>query len=85
VDWAKHWNVPLTCNEFGVYRKDSDPQDRSRWLHDVRTTLEHDGIGWNMWDFGGRDNGMGFGVVNGPKAGPNTPDEVTLEALGLKK
>jgi endoglucanase len=83
--WAKHWNVPLTCNEFGVYRKDSDPQDRARWLHDVRTTLEHDGIGWNMWDFGGRDNGMGFGVVNGPKEGPNTPDEVTLEALGLKR
>jgi endoglucanase len=85
AEWAKHWNVPLTCNEFGVYRKDSDPQDRARWLHDVRTTLEHDGIGWNMWDFGGRDNGMGFGVVNGPKEGPNTPDEVTLEALGLKR
>jgi len=85
AEWAKRWNVPLTCNEFGVYRKDSDPQDRARWLHDVRTTLEHDGIGWNMWDFGGRDNGQGFGVVNGPKEGPNTPDEVTLEALGLKR
>jgi aryl-phospho-beta-D-glucosidase BglC (GH1 family) len=85
ADWAKRWNVPLTCNEFGVYRKDSEPQDRARWLHDVRTTLEHDGIGWNMWDFGGRDNGLGFGVVNGPKAGPNTPDEITLEALGLKR
>jgi endoglucanase len=85
ADWAKRWNVPLTCNEFGVYRKDSDPQDRARWLHDVRTTLERDGIGWNMWDFGGRDNGQGFGVVNGSKEGPNTPDDVTLEALGLKK
>jgi len=85
ADWAKRWNVPLTCNEFGVYRKDSDPQDRARWLHDVRTTLEHDGIGWNMWDFGGRGNGQGFGVVNGPREGPNTPDEATLEALGLKR
>jgi aryl-phospho-beta-D-glucosidase BglC (GH1 family) len=85
ADWAKHWNVPLTCNEFGVYRKDSDPQDRGRWLHDVRTTLEHDGIGWNMWDFGGRDNGRGFGVVNGGKDGSNVPDELTLQALGLKR
>jgi aryl-phospho-beta-D-glucosidase BglC (GH1 family) len=85
AEWAKRWNVPLTCNEFGVYRKDSEPQDRARWLHDARTTLEHDGIGWNMWDFGGRDNGQGFGVVNGSKEGPNTPDEVTLEALGLKR
>lgn len=84
AEWAKHWNVPLTCNEFGVYRKDSDPQDRARWLHDVRATLEHDGIGWNMWDYGARGGGQGFGVVNGPQQGPNTPDEVTLQALGLK-
>jgi endoglucanase len=83
AEWAKHWNVPLTCNEFGAYRKSSNPEDRARWLHDVRTTLEHDGIGWNMWDFGGRDNGHGFGVVNGEN-GNNTPDEVTLRALGLK-
>jgi endoglucanase len=85
AEWAKHWNVPLTCNEFGVYRKASDPHDRARWLHDVRTTLESDGIGWNMWDFGGRDDGKGFGVVNGPKEGPNTPDKVTVEALGLER
>jgi endoglucanase len=84
AEWGKRWNVPLTCNEFGVYRRDSDPQDRARWLHDVRATLEHDNIGWSMWDFGGRDHGMGFGVVNGPKEGPNTPDELTLQALGLK-
>jgi endoglucanase len=84
AEWSRRWNVPLTCNEFGVYRRASDPQDRARWLHDVRTTLEKDGIGWNMWDYGARDNGRGFGVVNGPKEGPNTPDEVTLEALGLK-
>ena len=37
-----------------------------------------------MWDYGARGNGEGFGVVNGPSRGPNTPDEVTLEALGLK-
>jgi aryl-phospho-beta-D-glucosidase BglC (GH1 family) len=78
AEWARHWNVPLTCNEFGVYRKDSDPQDRARWLHDVRTTLEHDNIGWNMWDYSG-----GFGVVNGQN-GHHTPDDTTLQALGLK-
>ncbi len=84
AEWAKHWNVPLTCNEFGVFRRYSEPQDRARWLHDVRSTLERDGIGWNMWDYGGGDDGRGFGVVNGPKGGPNTPDDVTLQALGLK-
>ena len=78
ADWAKHWNVPLTCNEFGVYRKDSDPQDRARWLHDVRATLEHDNIGWNMWDYSG-----GFGVVSGEN-GHHAADDITLRALGLK-
>jgi hypothetical protein len=38
-----------------------------------------------MWDFGGGDHGQGFGVVNGGPNGTNTPDEVTLEALGLKR
>jgi aryl-phospho-beta-D-glucosidase BglC (GH1 family) len=84
AEWAKHWNVPLTCNEFGVYRKASDPADRARWLHDVRTTLEHYGVGWSMWDFGGRDNGHGFGAVNGDN-GHHTPDQVTLQALGLQR
>jgi endoglucanase len=78
AEWAKHWNVPLTCNEFGAYRKASNPQDRARWLQDVRTTLEHDGIGWTMWDYAG-----GFSVVNGD-FGHRTPDDVTLQALGLK-
>jgi aryl-phospho-beta-D-glucosidase BglC (GH1 family) len=78
AEWAKHWNVPLTCNEFGVYRKYSNPQDRVRWLHDVTGALEHNGIGWTMWDYSG-----GFGVVNGPN-GQHTPDQVTVEALGLK-
>jgi aryl-phospho-beta-D-glucosidase BglC (GH1 family) len=84
AEWAKRWNVPLTCNEFGVYRRDSDPQDRARWLRDVRTTLERYRIGWNMWDYGAGDDGRGFGVVNGP-TGHSTPDDVTLEALGLKR
>jgi endoglucanase len=75
--WAKHWNVPLTCNEFGVYRKDSDPRDRARWLHDVTSTLEGHGIGWTMWDYSG-----GFSMVNGEN-GRHTPDAATLTALGL--
>jgi len=76
--WAKHWNVPLTCNEFGVYRGTSNPADRTAWIHDVRSALEKYGIGWAMWDYAG-----GFSVVN-RKDGLITPDELTLKALGLK-
>jgi len=74
--WAKHWNVPVTCNEFGVYRKAANPQDRAAWISDVRTTLEKYGIGWTMWDYSG-----GFGVVTRQNGQP-VPDEVTVKALG---
>jgi hypothetical protein len=78
ADWAKRHGVPLVCNEFGVYRKYADPQDRARWISDVRTSLERHGIGWAMWDYSGS-----FGVVT-KSQGQTTPDEITLRALGLK-
>jgi endoglucanase len=75
--WGKRWNVPLTCNEFGVYRQAAAPQDRAAWIHDVRTALEKYGIGWTMWDYAG-----GFSVVL-RNNGTTTVDQVTLQALGL--
>jgi endoglucanase len=74
--WGKRWNVPLTCNEFGVYRKAANPQDRAAWISDVRTTLEKYGIGWTMWDYSG-----GFAVVV-KQEGRAMPDELTVRALG---
>jgi endoglucanase len=81
ADWAKRRNVPVICNEFGVYRRFANPQDRAAWIHDVRTSLEHHGMGWAMWDYGG-----GFGVVTKPNPNaPAVPDDVTLKALGMKQ
>ncbi len=76
--WGKRWNVPVTCNEFGVYRRVARPEDRAAWLTDVRTALEKHGIGWTMWDYSG-----GFGVVTKPQGQP-VADPVTLKALGLQ-
>ncbi len=76
-DWAHHWNVPVICNEFGAYRKNSNPEDRAKWISDVRTTLEKFGIGWAMWDYDG-----GFAVVN-RQNGQAIPDALTVRALGL--
>jgi endoglucanase len=75
--WASHWDVPVICNEFGVYRKNADPGDRAAWLSDVRSSLENHGIGWAMWDYDG-----GFDVVN-KQDGKTTPDPATVHALGL--
>jgi len=76
--WARRRGVPLVCNEFGVYREYADPQDRAAWLHDVRTALERNGIGWAMWDYSGA-----FGAVT-KKDGKAVADEWVLKALGLK-
>jgi aryl-phospho-beta-D-glucosidase BglC (GH1 family) len=78
AEWARRRGVPLVCNEFGVYREYADPQDRAAWLHDVRTALEHNGIGWAMWDYSGQ-----FGVVT-KKDGKTVADDAALKALGLK-
>ena len=78
AEWARRRGVPLVCNEFGVYREYADPADRGAWLHDVRTALEHNGIGWAMWDYSGS-----FGVVT-KKDGKTVGDEAAFEALGLK-
>jgi endoglucanase len=78
AEWAQRHNVPLVCNEFGVYQAFSDPHDRAAWLTDVRTALEKHGLGWAMWDYSG-----GFGVVNRVNGHP-VPDDLTVRALGLK-
>jgi endoglucanase len=77
--WAKRWNVTVTCNEFGVYRKAARVEDRAAWISDVRTTLEKYGIGWTMWDYSG-----GFGVVTKQEGHTAVPDVVTVKALGRK-
>lgn len=77
VVWAKARHVPLWCGEFGVYRQFAQPADRDRWIKDMRTTLERDGIGWCMWDYRG-----GFALVT-DKDGVTTVDEGVAKALGV--
>jgi aryl-phospho-beta-D-glucosidase BglC (GH1 family) len=77
--WAQANHVPLICNEFGVYRNYSDAASRVNWIHDMRTALEADGIGWTMWDYRG-----GFGVVWKQDGQPAKVDPAVVEALGLK-
>ncbi len=76
--WARRRGVPLTCNEFGVYRAYTPAADRLRWLADVRAALDRHGIGWAMWDYAG-----GFGVAV-RKGGRAELDPETAAALGLR-
>ena len=78
--WGRSNNVPLICNEFGALREVTQPASRNAWIHDVRTALEADAIGWAMWDYHGN-----FGVVVRQNDQPAQPDPATVEALGLAK
>jgi len=80
ANWGKTYNVPMLCNEFGAYRRVTDPASRMNWLRDVRTALEADGIGWTMWDYRG-----GFGAVWKEDGEPAKVDNQVVEALGLRK
>lgn len=80
AQWAKERHVPLTCNEFGVFRSYTNPAERMAWIRDVRTALEKNGIGWTMWDYRG-----GFGVVTKQDSQAAVPDRDVLKALGLEK
>jgi len=73
VDWARSHDVPLTANEFGVYRS-AEQTSRLRYIRDVREAFEEFGIGWTVWDYQ-----TDFGVA------PNgIPDRGDIEALGLQ-
>ena len=78
AEWARVRGVPLTCNEFGVYRAYSPPGSRLRWIADVRAALERHHIGWAMWDYAG---GFGVAVREGGRA---ELDPETAAALGLR-
>jgi endoglucanase len=78
AEWAARRHLVVTCNEFGAYRAYMKPEDRARWIADVRGALEKHGMGWTMWDYSGS-----FGVVT-KSGGVATPDAITVEALGLK-
>jgi len=78
VRWGEKHNVPLVCDEFGVYRTFAPTNARLRWIEDVRTALERHGLGWTMWDYAGD-----FGVAV-KKEGRATPHPQTIAALGLQ-
>lgn len=80
VEWARAHGLPLTCNEFGVYKKYAPRASRLAWVRDVSTVLTEAGIGWTMWDYAGD-----FAVVReNDNTGRREPDHEMVEALGLQ-
>lgn len=78
ADWAAANHVPIWCGEFGVFIAHSPHASRVRWIHDVRSAIEHFHVGWCMWDF---DGGFCLKVRNKDKT--TTLDADVANALGL--
>jgi hypothetical protein len=88
VDWnnAHGGNLRIWCAEFGCYQRTVKPEDRTRFMQDLREAFEDAGIGWAYWSY--NEN---FSIMTsehqpfGP-AKDQRPDEDMLNALlGDKK
>ena len=78
IAWGQKHGVPLTCNEFGVYKKYAPRAARLAWERDISGLLTENGIGWTKWDYAGD-----FAVVK-MQDGTRVPDEELVAALGLR-
>ena len=78
AEWARQRGVPLICNEFGVFRDFSDPQDRARGSETCARR-------WNATTSAGRcGTTPAISAWSLTKDGPATLDETTVRALGLR-
>ncbi len=75
--WSREFGRPVYCGEFGVHRPYADAASRTRWIGDMRTSLERHHLGWAMWDYQ-----TNFGAVT-KKDGVTSVDEPLIRALGL--
>ena len=77
ADWQRQWKARVVVNEFGVYKPNSPPESRARWLYEMRSALEAEHLAWAMWDYGG-----GFDLLT-RSDGIGEADPPILAALGL--
>lgn len=74
-------SLKIWCAEFGCYQRTIDPEDRYRFIRDLRETFEANHIGWAYWSYNETFTIM---TPDSPPFGPAknaTPDTKMLEAL----
>jgi len=83
VDWNKSYGggLKIWCAEFGCYQRTIDPEDRYRYIRDVRDAFEKNGIGWAYWSYNETLTVMTPARQPFGPARNQTPDEKLLEVL----
>jgi len=67
ANFSKQRKVPVFCGEFGVYKKNIQPEDRVRYNKLLREAFEARNIAWTMWgvyEDKGLFNGPSWGDIN---------------------
>ncbi len=57
IQFREKRGVPIYCGEMGVYKPNSQQEDRVFWYEQVRSYLDENDIPWTSWDYEG-----GFGL-----------------------
>ena len=60
TNFREKWNLPVSCDEFGVYKAGPDRICQLAWLRDLLGLLGERGIGWSYWNYRNLD----FGIVS---------------------
>jgi hypothetical protein len=71
----------LWCAEFGCFQDAARPEDRRRYLSDMRIVLEERHIGWAYWSYNETFTVMSAGRTPFGPAGSQTPDREVLGVL----
>lgn len=79
ADWSREKKRRVLINELGAYYK-APRFDCTQYLHDLRTALEDQGLGWNLWEYA---SGFGIFLVEHSVGGRESVDPWMLWALGL--
>jgi endoglucanase len=74
-EWADAHKAPVICGEFGVLRTHNDARSRYRWIADVRSALDANNIGWQIWDY---TDLFGIAQLVGQVSGPDEDGSIRL-------
>ena len=85
ADWNQSHGggLKIWCAEFGCYQRTIAPEDRCRYIRDVREAFEKNGIGWAYWSYSENFTIMTPERTPFGHAENQTPDKQMLDALGL--
>jgi aryl-phospho-beta-D-glucosidase BglC (GH1 family) len=73
----KH-QVPIACNEFGVFVGGADRASQLNWMRDFVTSLDEHGIGFSYWNYKNLDFGL---VSRGERAFADYPQYANAERV----